>query len=373
LKFFLGWAGPGPCILGLGWTCPTQWTVEQLSTTQNSGATGEWRRRRRKGRGGGLTCGAAGGGGEEADDGSQWLLRWRAVFLQFFSSSSLCRGTSLCFSPPSSSASVCTSLFFFLSFVLSLSFWSLVSLSSFLLFFLFSFSMFCFVSLLSSFKNNLLLNLSVSKHFSPSLQKLLHVKNVFSLHPLFVFIFFKIFLSSQNTLSSVRLSLYQKFPLFSPVFPHVILCFSFPSLSSSSFLFFSTLSLFSKPSVSHSLQRNFCPPVRSPPPGLSHPGAGGNGATLPLQGKVAGRLQGMVLLSFIYLVGRVCGSMGCVSFMQVGGDRERGRIARKEDLKNSFSFPCCTSRGRRTMPFQNDIVLWFFFWKKEMNLGVPQK
>jgi hypothetical protein len=25
------------------------------------------------------------------------------------------------------------------------------------------------------------------------------------------------------------------------------------------------------------------------------------------------------------------------------------------------------------MPFQNDIVLWFFFWKKEMNLGVPQK
>jgi hypothetical protein len=43
--------------------------------------------------------------------------------------------------------------------------------------------------------------------------------------------------------------------------------------------------------------------------------------------------------------------------MQVGGDRERGRIARKEDLKNGFSFPCCTSRGRRTMPFQNDIVL----------------
>ena len=231
------------------------------------------------------------------------------------------------------------------------------SLSSLLFFFLFSFSMFCFVSLLSSFKNNLLLNLSVSKHFSPSLQKLPHVKNVFSLHPLFVSIFFKIFLSSQNTLSSVRLSLYQKFPLFSPIFPHVILCFSFPSLSSSSFLFFSTLSLFSKPSVSHSLQRNFHPPVRSPPPGLSYPGAGGNGATLPLQGKVAGRLQGMVLLSFIYLVGRVCGSMGCVSFMQVGGDRERGRIARKEDLKNGFSFPCCTSRGRRTMPFQNDIVL----------------
>jgi hypothetical protein len=85
----------------------------------------------------------------------------------------------------------------------------------------------------------------------------------------------------------------------------------------------------------------------------------------------------MVLLSFIYLVGRVCGSMGCVSFMQVGGDRERGRIARKEDLKNSFSFPCCTSRGRRTMSFQNSIVLcfclFFFLLKKEINLGVTQK
>jgi hypothetical protein len=63
------------------------------------------------------------------------------------------------------------------------------------------------------------------------------------------------------------------------------------------------------------------PPIRSPsllfisrkrgsPPALSHRGAGGKRATLPLQGKVAGHLQGMVSLSFIYHIGRVCGSMG---------------------------------------------------------------
>jgi len=49
----------------------------------------------------------------------------------------------------------------------------------------------------------------------------------------------------------------------------------------------------------------------------------------------------MMPLSFIYHVGRVCGSMSRVSFMQVRGERERerGRIAGKEDLKKWFLLP----------------------------------
>jgi len=52
---------------------------------------------------------------------------------------------------------------------------------------------------------------------------------------------------------------------------------------------------------------------------------GGNG--LPylcgcLQGKVSGCLQGMVSFSFIYHVGRVCGSMGCCQFYASGRERK---------------------------------------------------
>jgi len=54
---------------------------------------------------------------------------------------------------------------------------------------------------------------------------------------------------------------------------------------------------------------------------MSHHGAGGSGATLPL--------QGMLPLSFIYQVGRVCGSMSCVR-----GGRER---AGENEFKNSSS------------------------------------
>jgi len=54
------------------------------------------------------------------------------------------------------------------------------------------------------------------------------------------------------------------------------------------------------------------------PPALSHRGARGKWAALPVQGKVAGCLQGMVSLSFIYHVGRVCGSMCCCQFYASG-------------------------------------------------------
>jgi hypothetical protein len=40
-----------------------------------------------------------------------------------------------------------------------------------------------------------------------------------------------------------------------------------------------------------------------------------------VQGKVAGCLQGMVSLSFIYHVGRVCGSMSCCQFYASGRGR----------------------------------------------------
>jgi hypothetical protein len=58
---------------------------------------------------------------------------------------------------------------------------------------------------------------------------------------------------------------------------------------------------------------------------MSHHGAGGSGATLPL--------QGMLPLSFIYQVGRVCGSMSCV---RGGRERERERAGENE-FKNSSS------------------------------------
>jgi len=55
---------------------------------------------------------------------------------------------------------------------------------------------------------------------------------------------------------------------------------------------------------------------------------------------VVGYLQGMMSLFFICHVGKVCVSMSCVSFMQVGGERERGRIAGKRRFKKTASlFP----------------------------------
>jgi len=45
---------------------------------------------------------------------------------------------------------------------------------------------------------------------------------------------------------------------------------------------------------------------------------GGKRDALPVQGKVAGCLHGMVSLSFIYHVGRVCGSKGCCQFYASG-------------------------------------------------------
>jgi len=94
--------------------------------------------------------------------------------------------------------------------------------------------------------------------------------------------------------------------LFSPKnFSSLFLSFSLPKKSPG------PLSSFSFPSI-------YKQEKREAPPALSHHGAGGKRVTLPLQGKVVGRLQGMVSLSFIYHVGRVCGSMGCCQFYASG-------------------------------------------------------
>jgi len=93
-----------------------------------------------------LTCGGCCGG-------SRWcslvaVVPGGAAAVSFFFFPSLCRGTSLCFSSPSSS--ICSSPFHFLSFVLSLFLISCLSLYSFPVLFP-CLSPFCLVSLLSSF------------------------------------------------------------------------------------------------------------------------------------------------------------------------------------------------------------------------------
>jgi len=80
---------------------------------------------------------------------------------------------------------------------------------------------------------------------------------------------------------------------------------------------------------------------------------------------VVGRLQGMMPLSFIYHVGRVCGSMSRVSFMQVRGERERerGRIAGKEDLKKWLLLPLLHVQGKNNVvPKRHRFVILFVFY-----------
>jgi len=89
-----------------------------------------------------------------------------------------------------------------------------------------------------------------------------------------------------------------------------------PRLVSLSLLFSVLLFLFS--SIRSSLPSIY-KQEKKESPALSHRGAGGKRVALPLQGKVAGRLQGMVSLFFIYHVGGYVGAWAVVSFMQVGG------------------------------------------------------
>jgi hypothetical protein len=60
-----------------------------------------------------------------------------------------------------------------------------------------------------------------------------------------------------------------------------------------------------------------------------------------------------------------------------GKERERGRIAGKEDLKKWLLLPLLHVQGKKNnvVPKRNRFVILFvfFFWKKEMNLGVTQK
>ena len=133
------------------------------------------------------------------------------------------------------------------------------------------------------------------------------------------------------------------FSLISPVFsPLFFLCFFFvlsnPLVRSSKI--FRPTSLFSSPSIYKQEDREpslLCPIVVQ----------GGSGVTLYLQGKVAARLQGMVPLSFIYQVGRVCGSMNCVGG---GGEREK--------MNSKTLLPLLHVKGKKKQPsaVQNDIV-----------------
>jgi len=73
---------------------------------------------------------------------------------------------------------------------------------------------------------------------------------------------------------------------------------------------------------------------RGSPPALSHRGAGGSGVALPLQGKVAARLQGMTPLSFLRRGGKACRGMSCVGWVV-----KRKRQSVENNLKSSSSLP----------------------------------
>jgi hypothetical protein len=118
------------------------------------------RRRRNKRKAGELTCGCCCGGSRWCSLVAEVPGGAAAVF--FFPS--LCKGTSLYFSSPSSS--VCSSLFHFLSFVLSLFLISRLSLYSFPVLFL-CLSPFCSVSLLSSFSLSTFVFFSFFRYLKP--------------------------------------------------------------------------------------------------------------------------------------------------------------------------------------------------------------
>jgi hypothetical protein len=95
-----------------------------------------------------------------------------------------------------------------------------------------------------------------------------------------------------------------------------------------------------------------------------------------LQGKVVGYLQGMMPLFFICHVGKVCGSMSCVSFMQVGGERERGRIAGKEDLKKQLLFSLLHVQRKKNNVVSKRhrcMILFVFFFEKKNKFGSNPK
>jgi hypothetical protein len=136
--------------------------------------------------------------------------------------------------------------------------------------------------------------------------------------------------------------------VFNSIFSLFFFVLSNPVVRSSKI--FHPTSLFSSPSIYKQEDREpslLCPIVVQ----------GGSGVTLYLQGKVAARLQGMVPLSFIYQVGRVCGSMNCVG---EGG-------AGENEFKNSFSPVACQREEEATQCRSKRHRVVFFFnsaWKR---------
>ena len=81
----------------------------------------------------------------------------------------------------------------------------------------------------------------------------------------------------------------------------------------------------------------------------------GNEATLPLQGKVAGCLQGMGCING----GRVK-RIACVWVLWASGRGKRRRIAGKKDLKSSSSLPLHVQGRRRTVSLKRHYFSFFF-------------
>jgi hypothetical protein len=145
--------------------------------------------------------------------------------------------------------------------------------------------------------------------------------------------------------------------LFSSV--SVFQCFLFSPLLSA-FLSVTALLSFSKilPLFLFSLPLLFISRKRRCPPTLSHRGAGGKRAALPLQGKVVGRVctawcPSLLLSRWQGMVVWVLAGYGCV---QVEGRESE----REKHFQKSFSSLPLHAQGRRSC-----IVQVFFFKKKE--------
>jgi hypothetical protein len=156
-----------------------------------------------------------------------------------------------------------------------------------------------------------------------------HFSSVSTFPPLCLPLIFPSFFASVSLL----------FPLCFHIYFFFVFFFVLSNPSVRSFKIFRPTSLFSSPSIYKQKEREpslLCPIVVQ----------GGSGVTLSLQGKVAARLQGMVPLSFIYQVGRVCGSMNCVG----GGEREK--------MNSKTLLPLLHVKGKKKQPsaVQNDTV-----------------
>ena len=161
--------------------------------------------------------------------------------------------------------------------------------------------------------------------------------------------------------------------LFSSV--SVFQCFLFSPLLSA-FLSVTALLSFSKilPLFLFSLPLLFISRKRRCPPTLSHRGAGGKRAALPLQGKVVGRVctawcPSLLLSRWQGMVVWVLAGYGCV---QVEGRESE----REKHFQKIFFFPdfACAGKKKLHSAVQNSTVqVFFFFEEKKKSLGVTQK